>query len=164
MNTRIDFTKLNKGIPIIHKPIKNIPWNSSFMDLYNYADVINIHNIGKNRLIILTFEAQNLFPDWINVTQNIIVLIKDVELNLKTQGIVSVSLGTFPIGEKEYYNITKKYFDDLLKNREDIYETMIGETSCYSINNDLFINLAYSDYNYKGQVSEFYFKIINAKG
>ena len=160
MNTRIDFTKIKDGIPITHKPIKKILWDSSFMDLYNYADMIKIHNIGKkNRLIIFTFEDQNLFPDWTEVQQNITILIEDVELNLRTQGIKTVWLGTFPLGKEEYYNITKEYFDNLLKNRQELYEDMIGNTNNYKISNNLSYNLAYSSYNYKGRVSEFYFRI-----
>jgi hypothetical protein len=144
LNTRIDFTEINNGIPIIHKSIRKISWDSSFMDLYNYADTISINNRGKRyRQILLTFNRQNLFPDWLDVKQDITVLINDKEFNLKTKGIETVWFGDFPTNKEDYYKITKEYFDNLFKNGQEIpsYDRTIN----YEINKELSISLAYSE-------------------
>jgi hypothetical protein len=160
MNTRIDFTKISNGIPIVHKPMRKISWDSSFMDLYSYADIINIHNIGnKYRLITITFQDQNLFSDWTDIQQDITILINDREFNLKTKGIETVWLGKFPMDKEEYYKITKEYFDNLLKNGQETWENTFGITNDYKIAHDLSVNLSYSNYNCKGMTSEFYFRI-----
>ena len=67
------------------------------MDLCNYADEINIYNREKKyRQIFLTFRNQKLFPEWMDVEQNITILINDNEFNLETKGIETVWLGKFP--------------------------------------------------------------------
>jgi hypothetical protein len=156
MNTRIDFTKIDNGIPIIHKSIRKISWDSSFMDLYSHADVINIYNRGKkHRQIFLTFNDQNLFPDWLDVKQNITILINDKEFNLKTKGIETVWLGTFPVDTEDYCKISTEYLDNLLKNRQEIWD--LGMTNNYKINEELSISLAYAETHMMRW--EFFFRI-----
>jgi len=148
MNTRINFTAISDGLPIIiNKSTRKIVWDSSFLDLCNYADEISIHNRKekKYRQIFLTFKDQKIFPEWLDIEQDITILINDNEFNFKTKGIETVWIGKFPVNKEDYYKISKEYFDCLFKNGQKILD--YDRTYNYKINEELSINLAYSEFH-----------------